>query len=289
MESEQAYFIEGIHASEKYGLLMPQQVRHYTTGEKLSPHRGSSTDFREYRAYYPGDDIRTLDWRVYARSDTLVVKTFHEDIIPHIEIILDVTASMALPGTEKKRAAMNLCALIATAAEREGYSYALWYAGDGFHPAPRGRHTPRVWSAPSFAHQHSPGDAWEILPPRWQKRTMRVVISDLLWSSSPHTFMKNISREAAAVYILQLLAQEEWSPEMRGNVTLKNIETAEHTDAYIDESVAERYRAALERHCDLWRAACRECGAVLCMLSAENIVDRRDMTVLEQSGLLFRK
>lgn len=289
MATDRSYFKEGIQAGEKYGLYMPRQERHFSTGEKLSPHRGSSTDFREYRTYYPGDDIRTLDWRVYARSDTLVVKTFHEDIIPHVEIILDVTPSMALPKTEKRRAAMGLCALIATAAEREGYSYNLWYAGDGFHPAPRGRHTPHVWPAPSFTHRTSPGEAWDILPPRWRKKTLRIVISDLLWTASPHTFMQNICRDAADVFILQLLAQEEWSPEMRGNVTLHSIETAEHTDAYIDDAVAEKYHAALERHCDLWRDACRECGGSLCMLSAEHIVEKWDLTHLEERGLLFRE
>jgi uncharacterized protein (DUF58 family) len=63
--------------------------------------RGSSIEFADYAAYTPGDDIRSIDWNLYARLDRLFVKTYKEDIELAVEVIIDATASMALPTSEK--------------------------------------------------------------------------------------------------------------------------------------------------------------------------------------------
>ena len=49
------------------------------TGMHRSPHRGSSVEFAEYRKYVPGDDIRYIDWRVYAKTDRFYLKEFEAD------------------------------------------------------------------------------------------------------------------------------------------------------------------------------------------------------------------
>ncbi|MBI3312201.1 MAG: DUF58 domain-containing protein, partial [Candidatus Omnitrophica bacterium] len=63
--------------------------------------RGSSVEFADYAAYTPGDDIRAIDWNLYARSDRLFVKTYQEEVELAVEVIVDATASMALPTPRK--------------------------------------------------------------------------------------------------------------------------------------------------------------------------------------------
>ena len=63
--------------------------------------RGSSVEFADYAAYAPGDDIRAIDWNLYARLDRLFVKTYKEEIDLSVELIMDATASMGLPRPEK--------------------------------------------------------------------------------------------------------------------------------------------------------------------------------------------
>ena len=74
--------------------------------------RGSSVEFADYVAYCPGDDIRAIDWNLYARLDRLFVKTYKEEIELAVELIVDATSSMALPTPEKferaKRLAVSL-------------------------------------------------------------------------------------------------------------------------------------------------------------------------------------
>jgi len=63
--------------------------------------RGSSVEFAEHAPYHPGDDIRTIDWNLYARLDKLFIKTYREEIELSVEVIVDATRSMALPSPEK--------------------------------------------------------------------------------------------------------------------------------------------------------------------------------------------
>jgi uncharacterized protein (DUF58 family) len=67
-------------------------------GLHKSPHRGSSVEFAEYRKYAPGDDIRRVDWRVYARTDRFYVKEFEADTNLRCYFILDCSGSMGFKG-----------------------------------------------------------------------------------------------------------------------------------------------------------------------------------------------
>ena len=63
--------------------------------------RGSSVEFADYTPYSAGDDIRAIDWNLYARLDRLFVKTYKEEIELSVEMIIDATASMELPTPAK--------------------------------------------------------------------------------------------------------------------------------------------------------------------------------------------
>ena len=67
-------------------------------GRHRSPHKGSSAEFAEHRQYAAGDDLRRLDWRVYARSNRYFVKEFTEDTNLRATILLDASASMGYTG-----------------------------------------------------------------------------------------------------------------------------------------------------------------------------------------------
>ena len=70
--------------------------------------RGSSVEFSDYASYAVGDDIRSIDWNLYARLDRLFVKTYQEDVALSVELIVDATASMGLPTPRKFERALEL-------------------------------------------------------------------------------------------------------------------------------------------------------------------------------------
>ncbi len=66
--------------------------------------RGSSIEFADYSPYAPGDDIRSIDWSLYARLDRLFVKTYKEEIALSVEVLVDATPSMGFPADKFERA-----------------------------------------------------------------------------------------------------------------------------------------------------------------------------------------
>jgi Uncharacterized conserved protein (some members contain a von Willebrand factor type A (vWA) domain) len=75
-------------------LLAKTVVEGFINGLHKSPHLGASTDFAEHRAYMPGDDIRRIDWRLWARSDRYFLKEFEAETNTNFSLIIDVSPSM---------------------------------------------------------------------------------------------------------------------------------------------------------------------------------------------------
>lgn len=91
------------------------------TGLHRSPYKGFSIEFAEYRQYIPGDDLSTIDWKVYARSDRHYVKKFEEETNLDCHILLDVSGSMGYgsSGLTKFAYAQMLAASLAYLMKRQ--------------------------------------------------------------------------------------------------------------------------------------------------------------------------
>ena len=84
-------------------LLARQTVEGFISGRHRSPYRGYSAEFAEHREYTPGDDLRDLDWQVYAKSDRYYIKQYIEETNLRATILLDVSGSMAYRGENAAR------------------------------------------------------------------------------------------------------------------------------------------------------------------------------------------
>ena len=83
------------------------------TGKHTSPDKGISVEFAEHRPYTPGDDPRTLDWRVIARSDRNVVRQYIEETNLRAMLVVDVSGSMGYTGkSAAKLAGVNRIAML---------------------------------------------------------------------------------------------------------------------------------------------------------------------------------
>src|SRR5262245_27124593 len=114
--------LDGERPGARYALRAPRRPPARAAGLHQGARAGSSLEFKEHREYEPGDDLRHIDWNAYARSDQLVVKLYHEEVTPHVDIVLDGSRSMALEGTPKAAAATGLAGLFAAAAGNAGMS-----------------------------------------------------------------------------------------------------------------------------------------------------------------------
>jgi uncharacterized protein (DUF58 family) len=102
-------------------------VEGFLTGLHRSPYKGFSVEFAEYRQYLPGDDLATLDWKVYARSDKHFVKKYEEETNLTCHLLLDVSASMGYGSGSitKLQYASYLTAALAYLMNRQRDSFGL--------------------------------------------------------------------------------------------------------------------------------------------------------------------
>ena len=114
---------------DRYRLRLRQRDRGTVAGGHLIRQRGQSLEFREFRPYLPGDDIRHVDWRASARHhrrDELVVRTFEHEVQTRVVISIDTRATMRMPeGVSKLQLAVWFAEAMAYIAARSGDAVAL--------------------------------------------------------------------------------------------------------------------------------------------------------------------
>ena len=99
---------QGEQLGLRYALALPQAAINGQRGERLGRFAGSSVDFQDYREYQPGDDLRHIDWNAYARSNQLIVKLHREEVQPHLDLILDTSASMTVSSQKRSKYALSV-------------------------------------------------------------------------------------------------------------------------------------------------------------------------------------
>ena len=260
---------EGEKLGLRYALQIPQVAASGIIGSRLGRRAGSSIDFQDYREYQPGDDLRFIDWGIYARSDRLSIKLFREEVTPHLDLVLDGSRSMNLEG--KPVAAAKLAALLATAAANAQCSHAVWLSNEGFNRVANDTLPASAWEKIAHDSKRTPDQAFDILAPKLRRLGIRVFISDLLWPGNPLKTIRRLRDGAAMLFVIQLLAREDATPPEHGSVRLVDSETEEVTEIYIDSSTQKQYAANLAQLQQSWDDACRQSGAHMTTIIAEDL------------------
>ncbi|HTU22107.1 MAG TPA: DUF58 domain-containing protein [Gemmataceae bacterium] len=272
MEHFRDYLSEGERVGRRYALRLPRQTPRGAAGLALGQRAGSSLEFKDYRDYQLGDDLRHIDWNAFARTDQLSVKLYREEITPHLDLVLDVSRSMALEGTAKERTTLALAACLATAAANAGFGHAVWLMGDDIRPLPGGNAPPALWGELELSHRGSSAAALTRGTPAWWPRGVRVLLSDLLWVGEPLLAVRPFTEGASAAAVIQLLAEADINPPEESALRLIDAETEQMREIYVDAILARRYREGLARHQQNWHQACRASGAIFSTVVAETLL-----------------
>ncbi|MEM1008097.1 MAG: DUF58 domain-containing protein [Myxococcota bacterium] len=279
-------WLQGAAAGAHYVLATPRRSPDGHRGSELSRQAGSSLEFKEHRNYQPGDDLRRIDWNVYARTEKLTVKLYHQEVHPHLEIVLDGSLSMNLPDTPKAQAAFGLAAMLCTAAANARFTHQVWLCEAQCMPLPHGHESPMMWSLPAFSGGQSLLEALLHHPISWSAHGVRVLISDLLWPGAPSAFLRQFAGSAAQTVIVQVCSEQDLQVEQRGSMLLIDSETGAQQEVMIDAALARDYQSALHEHQELWHQASRQSGTILTSVVAEQIVQDWHVDALLQAGIL---
>src|SRR5262245_48035281 len=239
--STSAFLQEGATAAQRFALATPRHGPANRTGSALGARAGSSLEFRDYRGYEPGDDLRHVDWNAFARSDQLSVKLFREEVAPHLDVLMDGSKSMALADSAKLRGTLALAGFFAEAATNSGFSHSGWLLGaDAVLLGDRRRHAAE-WETIRFEHRDCPTSALASAGSRLRSRGVRILLSDLLWNADPVQAVRTLADRASTAVVLQVLAGADTDPPLGSYLRLVDSETDEVREVRIDSGVAGRY------------------------------------------------
>lgn len=211
-------------------------------GGHRSPFHGYGAEFQQHRPYRAGDDLKYLDWKVFARSDRLYTRTFRETTNVSVMLVLDTSASMAFPefdspqrGVSKFRYACIVAAALAYLASEQGNAVGLMTMTDGhleYLPARSGRVHLRTLLAridnlrPSGAWQ--PAAVLQRAAELLQRRGLMMVLSDFYDDeSATQRELRHVVQRGHDVAMLQVVAREEKSLTFGGQLELRDLESGE--------------------------------------------------------------
>lgn len=163
-------------------------VEGYVTGLHASPYKGASVEFAEHREYVPGDDVRRLDWKVFAKSDRFYIKEYEEETNLKAYIVLDTSKSMEFKSGEMSK--LEYGRLLAAALswlvfkQQDAVALALFAqkVTTFLPPASSPSHLRNIFRALASsvpAEKTDLGAIFHELADRLRQRSLVVIISDL--------------------------------------------------------------------------------------------------------------
>lgn len=244
-------------------------VQGFFNGLHRSPYHGFSVEFSEYRQYSPGDDLRYLDWRLFARSDRYYIKRFEDETNLRCYLLLDMSRSMGF-GTlsyKKDDYAKTIAATIAyfLSLQRDAVGLITFDERiDQYVPARfRTGHLHRLMMC---LEKTLTGKATRLEPPIEQiastvtKRGLIVMISDLLAPiDSLETQLGYLRSRGHEVVLLRVLDPAEVNFEFDSPSLFEDLESGQHL--YVDPAAArESYLGKFNAHAEQIRQACSNLG-----------------------------
>ncbi len=254
-------------------LNVSRQFTNRARGEHLAAKGGASTEFCDYRDYAPGDDVRFVDWNIFARIQRPYLKQFHHEEELHVAVLVDTSQSMLFEG--KLALAQRLAAALGVMGLRgsEKVSACALGAGDRLAPS-RGRGaqgklfrylesvtgggtTPVERGIEGFLRQH-------------RGRGVAVVISDFLTEGDLRRAFNLLHNAGLRIFAVQILGPSELDPELSGDLRFVDCETAGHLDISAAGDLLPLYHEYRLAHEARLSALCQQrSGKFLSISSAE--------------------
>lgn len=227
-------------------------------GERRSTRRGTSIEFADYRNYVRGDDLRRVDWNIYARLQRPFIKLLEEEEDLAVHLILDASASMDWPRTGERdlhkflfarRVLAGLAYIALGSGDRVTVST---LRGDGIQQwGPlRGRgHTLTLltWLENAYTRgEVNLNDALRTYALRTARAGVCIVIGDLMSPEGYEDGLRALQGRGHEVTVIQVLSPDEVDPEITGDLKLVDVETGIPQDVTIDATMKDLYMRRLQ-------------------------------------------
>ena len=277
-------------------LLAKTVVDGFVAGLHRSPDFGFSQEFAEYRAYTPGDDLRHVDWNLFARTERTYVKRYHGETNSQLTVLLDASNSMQFSSgpVSKMNYARFLAATLFYLAihnQRDAAGLIVFddQVRDYIRPSTRPGQLARLLAGLENAMAQAQTDFAKPLQHfqnALHRRGIAIVISDFY--EKPETIVNHIAPlrfGGNEVILFHLLDLQEIRPVMRGSAILVDLETDQKIEV-VPEYTTTSYRAKIDAHIEQLQSLARGAGMDYQLLVTNKPLDSalREYLTLRQAG-----
>jgi hypothetical protein len=254
---------------------------------------GSGIEFSDHREYATGDDLRYLDWNVYARHGDLLLKRFQEEQDLHVYLMIDCSRSMGFGNPPKFDLARQLTAALAYIALADLDRIAVVaYANDIISEFPVTRGKARILALMKYLESLSTvgtdtnlSKAVQGLLHRGTRNGLVVVLSDLFDTNGFSRGFDQLRSRRFEAHVLQLHDPKEADPKLLGDAELEDVENGSIRMVTINERMLRRYKQLFTDHQTSVRDYCRRYG--LSCTQSPSIVpfDQLMMTMMRSAAI----
>lgn len=236
-------------------LLAKTVVDGFINGLHRSPYFGASVDFAEHRGYMPGDDIRRVDWKLYARTDRYYLKEYEADTNSNFSVILDISKSMtfASRGVSKLEYGKYLCACLAYFAQkqRDRIGCITFDSDIVAHIPPSAKHLERVLHTLDRVKSERKGDLkvpLQKMAEHFGRRGILLIVSDLY--EDPEAVIEAIKPlrfRGNDIIVFHVMDPAEIEFSFDEASSFQDLETGEQIPV-VPSALADEYRRLVQEH-----------------------------------------
>jgi uncharacterized protein (DUF58 family) len=262
-------------------------------GERKSKKKGQSVEFADYRNYVIGDDLRFLDWNLFARLEKLFIRLFLEEEDLHFYVLIDNSLSMDFGNPTKLHYAKQLAAALAFIGLVNMDRVVIEAFNDRLVqslPAVRGRRS--LWRVLDFLQKVAPAgpsnmkEALRTFSLKSSGKGIVVVLSDFMDKGGYEEALRYLVARQMDIYAIQILSQEEIEPEIVGDLKLVDIEDADEAEVTVSAPLLKRYKQNLAAYRAAMHEFCTRRGVAYLFTSNQVPFDRLVLSYLRQRGLV---
>lgn len=262
-------------------------------GERLTKRRGESVEFADYRNYVSGDDLRFLDWNIYARLGQLFLKLFLQEEDLHVSVLLDQSASMDWGEPNKWLYTRRIAAAIAYIGLINQDRVSVYGYANGLQAELAGVRGRRMMfkvidllssmecKGPSYLSA-----ACKQFAIRHPQPGIVILLSDFFEKAGYEEGLRYLLGRSYDVYAVQVLSPEEIDPPLVGDLRLTDVEDDDMAEVTISRALINRYKQNLQAYCGQLKEYCTRRGVSYLFTSTEVPFDQVILKYFRVRGLI---
>ena len=262
-------------------------------GERRSKKKGQSVEFADYRNYVIGDDLRFLDWNLFARLERLFIRLFLEEEDLHFYVLIDNSLSMDFGNPTKLLYAKQVAAALAFIGLVNMDRVVVEVFNDKITqslPAVRGKKS--LWRVLDFLQKLAPAgpsnlkQALRTFSLKSSGKGIVVLLSDFMDKGGYEDALRYLVARQMDIYAIQILSHEEIEPEIVGDLKLVDVEDDDEAEITVSAPLLKRYKQNLAAYRAGLHEWCTRRGVAYLFTSNQVPFDKLVLSYLRQRGLV---